>query len=335
MDATEAKAAPAFDVDSVLAIPEGTEAGASRYRVKLNLRETEPGQQPQCVVLADLYPSESAALSAATAEPAKGKNPAGEGANESSSKDNQAWSGSVDIPDAIRKVRAGVNTAPPRLDMDIEGAKLLSTAWEAGRVGAMVSVPMFAAGSDKPMLRRVKRQGTTQHVRLVVTGTVSSGMQADAIRARGAVVAAAVDVLEQAGHRVELSIGFGSTGYNGSRAISIVPIKQWSEPIDWPRLQAWLTLACASRRIGFRLMEHWPRETREQIGVRPKGGYGMPFSSHNDREALATALQAIDGAPVSVVSIQNGMGFKESPTEQLKSTVAGILDSMGKGSERY
>lgn len=330
MDATEAKPAPMFDVDSVSAIPEGTEAGASRYVVKLR-----KGKTPRSV-LVDFYPTEAAALAAAETKVASGKHPDGDGCREASEKENKDWSGSVDIPDAVRKVRAGVNTAPPRLDMDIEGAKLLSCAWESGRIGAMVSVPMFAAGSDKPMLRRVKRQGTTQHVRLVVTGSVSAGMGEDAIRARGAVVAAAVDVLEQAGHRVELSVGFGSIGYSGQGCgISLVPVKLWSEPIDWPRLQAWLTLACASRRIGFRLMEHWSRDFREACHIQNHGGYGMPFSNHVDRELLSTALNAIDGAPVSVITIQNGMGFSEDPSEQLKSTVAGILDSMGKGSEHY
>lgn len=330
MGATETKAGPMLDVDSVAAVPEGTEAGASRYVAKLR-----KGKKPHSV-LVDFYPTEAAALAAAETKVASGKHPDGDGAREASEKENEGWSGSVDIPDAVRKVRAGVNTAPPRLDMDIEGAKLLSCAWESGRIGAMVSVPMFAAGSDKPMLRRVKRQGTTQHVRLVVTGTVSARMGEDAIRARGAVVAAAVDVLEQAGHRVELSVGFGAEAYGtGLAGISLVPVKLWSEPIDWPRLQAWLTLACASRRIGFRLMEHWSRAFRESCRVRNHGGYGMPFSNSDDRELLSTALSAIDGAPVSVITLQNGMGFSEDPSEQLKSTVAGILDSMGKGSEHY
>ncbi len=95
-------------------------------------------------------------------------------------------------------------------------------------------------------------------VRIVANGAVSCGVSADAIFARGAAILAAVDILEGAGRRVELTLAFGSKGWSDENLPNLevfVPVKSPDQQIDIDRLAFALCHASSFRRFGFSIYE--------------------------------------------------------------------------------
>lgn len=103
-------------------------------------------------------------------------------------------------------------------------------------------------------------------VKLVVNRAVSAAVSAEALIARGTAIAAAIDVLESLGRRVELWIGDGNQRHDdGHRLETYCKVKDASQPLD-PDLVAYVVAHPASRRrLGFSIAEQhgfYPTETR-------------------------------------------------------------------------
>ncbi len=100
--------------------------------------------------------------------------------------------------------------------------------------------------------------GTGGIVRIVFNNTVSSGVSRDVLIARGAAVAALVELLEVAGKRVEvtlLSANGGQSRHNEKAYVWRTIVKQAGTPLDIDRLTYALAHPSAFRRVFFSVYE--------------------------------------------------------------------------------
>jgi len=110
-------------------------------------------------------------------------------------------------------------------------------------------------------------------VKLYVNLAASGAVSVESLFARGAVILAAIDVLEATGRRVEVIAAKGSRG----RTIheTYVTIKRADQPVDADRLAFVLAHAACLRRLFFSVMEqagHLPNSTYpHQISVFEEG----------------------------------------------------------------
>lgn len=110
-------------------------------------------------------------------------------------------------------------------------------------------------------------------VTIVVNGSYSCGVSTDVVLARGACVAALVDLLEITNTRcnVVLEMGFATSTYQNSLASCRINIKTFDQPLDLNRLAFALAHAASFRRLGFKFLEQHPEYHRE-LGT----WYGYP-----------------------------------------------------------
>jgi len=87
----------------------------------------------------------------------------------------------------------------------------------------------------------------------------SAGISAETITARGAMIAALVELLEYAGNRVELYISFCSRGRDAFDQMQTL-VKSADQPLDMPRIVFALSHPAMLRRIQFEIMEHMSKE---------------------------------------------------------------------------
>lgn len=115
------------------------------------------------------------------------------------------------------------------------------------------------------------RCGSQRVVRLYANLGVSAGVTADAIFARGAVVLAAVDLLESLGVRVELWAAKATVKKSGSTAKHQVEVlvKAANQPVDVDRLAYILCNASCLRRL------FWSHQ--ERFGYFPTKCYPAPL----------------------------------------------------------
>ena len=120
---------------------------------------------------------------------------------------------------------------------------------------------------------------STRFVRIRFNMAVSAGVSADVIRAKGAAVAALVELLEYGGCRVELTtvaaLGAGY-GRDGKVAVWEVKVKDYDQPLDMGRVAYALVHPSMFRRHIFSAMERSPQEVVESV---THCSYGMPTDS--------------------------------------------------------
>ena len=117
----------------------------------------------------------------------------------------------------------------------------------------------------------------TKHLTVLYNGTVSAGVDKEVIAAKGAVMAALVELLEMAGHRVQILLGH-STERMGNRAEILVPVKSYDQPLDIDRLTFALAHPACLRVLAFSCWEHMTPQWRERMNVGQSGGYGHPVT---------------------------------------------------------
>lgn len=98
--------------------------------------------------------------------------------------------------------------------------------------------------------------GGARIIKIVANLCVSGAVDHETMFCRGAAVAAATDILEALGYRVEISVGMGIDNYprNETHDHQFV-LKQASQPVDSDRLAAVLCHPSFFRRVGFKWME--------------------------------------------------------------------------------
>jgi hypothetical protein len=117
-------------------------------------------------------------------------------------------------------------------------------------------------------------------VTIVVNGSYSCGVSTDVVLARGACIAALVDLLEITNVRcnVVLEMGFAERMRQDSLAAVRINIKNFDQPLDLNRLAFALAHAASFRRLGFKFLELYPEYHRTC-----SYGYGYPGEVPKDR----------------------------------------------------
>lgn len=136
-------------------------------------------------------------------------------------------------------------------------------------------------------------------VRLVVNLAASGAVSEKSLFQRGAAALAAVDILEACGKRVELTVGFGSRGYNIPKLEIGVLAKAAGQPAEPDRLAFLLCHASFLRRIVFSVMEqhgHKPSSTFPDTYAGEEGQIVTPHSlrgSDYSQEELQAHIREI------------------------------------------
>lgn len=110
-------------------------------------------------------------------------------------------------------------------------------------------------------------------IRVVFNISASSGVGAETMYRKGAVVAMLVNLLERSGKRVELIVG-GASGYS-TIAETTVCVKRPQDPLDMERLVFAVAHASCFRALMFSIWEQCNKSDRNSIGI-TDGSYGHP-----------------------------------------------------------
>jgi hypothetical protein len=149
--------------------------------------------------------------------------------------------------------------------------------------GHAIDVSRFVDGEPECWLKfeevKVNAENGRRLVRVVFNCCASAGISTEIIRRKGATIAALVELLEFAGHRVEVSVVFsvGSTGARKSEKGTVFEIgavvKTFDQPLDAAIMAYALLHPSVLRSLMFSLMEQAPEHLRRKMGV-PDGSYG-------------------------------------------------------------
>jgi len=126
-------------------------------------------------------------------------------------------------------------------------------------------------------------------IRLAANISASGSVSHKSLFARGAVILAAVDVLESLGRRVELTLGFGSVGYSVEKLEISVLAKSAGQPLEPDRLAFLLCHPAYLRRITFAAME--------RHGHRPGATRPAPYTPEEGQIVTPEALRGSDYSP--------------------------------------
>lgn len=137
---------------------------------------------------------------------------------------------------------------------DVVCARQAGYGWEVS--GDFVDVGKFLVGEPECFVTTVAdgECATGRVVRLVANIAASAAVTQESLFCRGAVVVAAIDILESLGHRVELTVARGTTT-KGKTLEIFVPVKSASQPLDIDRLAFCLCHPAFLRRLTWSVSE--------------------------------------------------------------------------------
>jgi DNA-binding protein len=122
-----------------------------------------------------------------------------------------------------------------------------------------------------------------KYAHFVVSAAFSASVDKANIQARGATIAAAVDILEAVGYRVKVTVIQSIYGYNSksSKVLSVsTTIKEHEAPLDIDSIAFSLTHASFLRRIIFGVEECQKEEILKGWGFAGYGSYGIPTNEY-------------------------------------------------------
>lgn len=141
--------------------------------------------------------------------------------------------------------------------------------------GSEIDVARYLDGEPECWLRMEthRTEGPGRRiVRLVYNASASAGINADVLLARGAAVAALIELLEFAGIGVELTVvDLATFRLTTETRILVKPLEQ---PLDIPRIAYALAHPAMLRRSLFAISEQFPAHIRAGISI--PGSYGAP-----------------------------------------------------------
>lgn len=120
-------------------------------------------------------------------------------------------------------------------------------------------------------VRRTQEAGR-RLIRIVYNCSASAGIEAATIMVRGAAVVALVQLLEYAGHGVEVVVG-EAVNYDGRHTETYVKVKSVEQPLDLARIAYAVAHPSMLRRHIFSICEQLPEPF---YGMVKAGTYGMP-----------------------------------------------------------
>jgi hypothetical protein len=197
----------------------------------------------------------------------------------------QHWSGNVTLEDAARlaingwpEARDKVAKISGRLVAELSG-RIMRQEWIPDVEGEFIDVPLFVSGEPecwrRPELEYSETGSAVRHVRIMVNGAVSASVDPDVIEARGATLAALVDLLELAGDMVTVQLVFNISHGEATEGLGqLITIKRSDERADIGTLTYWLAHPSALRRLAFAYWEGCPEDVQRRFGI--LGSYGHP-----------------------------------------------------------
>jgi hypothetical protein len=178
--------------------------------------------------------------------------------------EGDAFYGTATFDDAVSLAATGWTEGARRcLDLrasiadrvrDAVVARKAGFGWDL--TGVCVDVGKYLTGEPECWVATASDGESTSGavVHLVANVAASAAVGGDALFVRGAVVFAAIDVLESLGHRVELTVARGTT-VNGKTLQIFVPVKSASQPLDADRLAFCLCHPGFLRRLTWSVSE--------------------------------------------------------------------------------
>lgn len=170
------------------------------------------------------------------------------------------WFGTRDMPTALKYFRYGWEEATEAIAIE-DAALTIPRPIENeftvyhDMAGGAVDVGAFVSGVPENMLQFEVQQRNKKTVKLLVNVGASGGTSSTKLKQRGLAIIGMIDWLERSGYRVRLdvcdTIGNGWGGYGDHHWCLAFCAKDFSQPLDLPRIAF---MACSSamlRRIFF------------------------------------------------------------------------------------
>lgn len=149
----------------------------------------------------------------------------------------------------------------------------------SGFVGVAPNIPAYIAGRPDSMLAFHREPKNAPVVRVLVSIGATWDVSADSMRRRGAAVCALIDLLEQSGRRVEITMLSAVLGNAGKlSACYTVTLKHAQDALDLDRIAFALANPAMLRHITFAARDRAPRTTRRELGC-GEFGYSMGTST--------------------------------------------------------
>lgn len=152
--------------------------------------------------------------------------------------------------------------------------------------GHAIDVARFVDGEPECWLKFenviAESESGRRLIRLVYNISASAMVLKQIIARKGAAVAALVELLEYAGHRVEVTAAAAMEGYNENLE-TYIKMKDFDQNLDMSTLAFAFVHPSSLRRVMFSAWETLPRAVRERFGVVPGGGYGRPTTCVTDK----------------------------------------------------
>lgn len=140
--------------------------------------------------------------------------------------------------------------------------------------GYRPNVPAAIAGLPKTMYRHNKVEHKVKAVNIIYDCGMNCGTSAETLEKSGSAILSMVYALEMSGYRVQLNILPFAAETGSNRAVCMVGLKDWRQPLDILKLSFPLASASMFRRFGF----HWA-ETSPDVTVNyPSYGHHMEKS---------------------------------------------------------
>ncbi len=207
-------------------------------------------------------------------------------AGRASQNPDKEWTGVATPQEAYKLAREGWNEGTKAIkDMATPLFNHVSKMIERVEVshdteGHAIDVARFVDGEPEAWLKfeNVIQESESGHklVRIAFNMSASSMVDTDVIRRKGAAVAALVELLEYAGHRVELVLchAVGQRRDGDAYAETYIRLKDFDQNLDNGVLAFALAHPATLRCLEFSISEQMPGDVRSLIGV--PGNYGVP-----------------------------------------------------------
>lgn len=197
-----------------------------------------------------------------------------------------SWAGTATLPSAVKLAETGwregeqaIKRLTQRLEVRMLN-RIVREDWNYDTEGAMFDVSRYLGGEPEHWVRPEEADlaiNAHKHVRIVYNACASCSVSTEVMAARGAAAAALIELLEYAGHRVELWVTMAVAvaaqyGMGPVKASVAVKVKAYDQHLDLARVAYATGHASMLRRLGFSGWEHLSVPVQKAIG----SYYGYP-----------------------------------------------------------
>lgn len=212
----------------------------------------------------------------------------------------EAFTGTVDMAQAVKLAKEGWEAGTQAI-AKVSSALVDKVAYKIVRTdyvydvadGFTFDVARVCANEPEHWVRTEEYEAvgkSTRFVRIQLNCCVSGAIDKSVITARGARVAALVELLEYAGCRCEVLVGaktgHGTRNDGGTYAVARVLVKAFDQPLDVGRLAFALAHPSMLRRMMFGVWEHASEPIRRRLGITRGGGYGHVCEFEHEEDVI-------------------------------------------------